>query len=98
MDFLLRWYYVIDEEDNNPYNVWTRQILRELDYLKIPIGTGNVIFPSGNALKYLKDYFDKNAEYSSPYDEDPRDIRAIDFHRMVMFCKAMSIKREFLRF
>ena len=71
--------WLVSEEDSNPYNARTRQILRELGYLKIPIGTGNVIFPSGNALKYLKDYFDKNAEYSSPYDEDPRDIRAIGF-------------------
>ena len=38
-----------------------------------------MIFPSGNALKYLSDYFDKNGDYSTPYYEDPRDIRAIGF-------------------
>ena len=47
--------------------------------MNIPVGSGNVIFPSGNALKYLSEYFDQNVNYSSPYDEDPRDIRAIGF-------------------
>lgn len=71
--------WLVSEEDNNPYNVRTREIIKEFDYLNIPVGSGNVIFPSGNALKYLKEYFDENIEYSSPYDEDPRDIRAISF-------------------
>lgn len=71
--------WLVSEDDNNPYNVKTREILKELDYLNIPVGSGNVIFPSGNALKYLKEYFDENIEYSSPYDENPRDIRAIGF-------------------
>ncbi len=38
---------------------------------------GNVIFPAGNALKYLGDYFDRDRVYTSPYEEDPEDIRAI---------------------
>ena len=45
----------------------------------IPIGSGNVVFPSGNALKYLREYFDENVVESSPYEDDPRDIRAISF-------------------
>lgn len=54
--------WLVSEDNNNPYNVKTREILKELDYLNIPVGSGNVIFPSGNALKYLKEYFicDKN--------------------------------------
>lgn len=71
--------WLVSEEDNNPYNVRTREILKEFDYLNIPVGTGNVIFPSGNALKYLKDYFNENIEYSSPYDENPKDIRTVGF-------------------
>ncbi len=34
-----------------------------------PHGSGNVIFPSGNALKYLSEYFDDNTETLSPYEE-----------------------------
>ena len=43
------------------------------------MGSGNVIFPSGNALKYLEEYFSDEVTYASPYDEDPKDIRAIGF-------------------
>lgn len=50
-----------------------------MEYLNIPIGSGNIVFPSGNALKYLKEYFDENIEFSNPYDENPRDIRTISF-------------------
>lgn len=71
--------WLVSEEDNNPYNVKTREILKELEYLNVPVGSGNVIFPRGNALKYLSEYFDANIEYASPYDENPRDIRAICF-------------------
>lgn len=71
--------WLVSEKDNNPYNVRTREILKQFDYLNIPVGSGNVIFPSGNALKYLGEYFDENVEYSSPYDENPRDVRAICF-------------------
>ena len=38
-----------------------------------------MIFPSGNALKYLREYFDDSAAPFSPYEEDPEDIRTISF-------------------
>lgn len=71
--------WLVSEENDNPYNLRTKDILKEFEYLHIPVGSGNVIFPSGNALKYLGEYFDEGIEYSSPYDEDPRDIEAICF-------------------
>ena len=71
--------WLVSEDDNNLYNVKTREILKEFDYLDIPIGSGNVIFPSGNAIKYLGEYFSEDVEYSSPYEEDPNDIRTIGF-------------------
>lgn len=71
--------WLVSEEDNNSYNVRTREILEEMAYLNVPVGSGNVIFPSGNALRYFKEYFDENTVYSSPYEENPRDIRAISF-------------------
>lgn len=45
----------------------------------IETGEGNVVFPSGNALKYLSEYFDLSNEIKNPYDEDPSDVRAICF-------------------
>lgn len=71
--------WLVSQDDNNPYNIRTREIIKEFETFHIPVGYGNVIFPSGNALKYLSDYFDKNGDYSTPYYEDPRDIRAIGF-------------------
>ena len=71
--------WLVSPEDRNPYNIRTREILGEFDFLQIPVGAGNVVFPSGNALKYLRDYFDEHVTESSPYDDDPRDIRAISF-------------------
>lgn len=71
--------WLVSETDNNPYNEKTKEVLAEMEYLNIPVGSGNIIFPSGNAIKYLGEYFDNDKDYSSPYDEDPRDIRAISF-------------------
>ncbi len=71
--------WLVSQNDDNPYNNRTREILKEFESLNILVGKGNIIFPSGNALKYLGGYFDKNVDYSTPYDEDPRDIRAISF-------------------
>lgn len=71
--------WLVSEDDNNPYNVKTREVIKQFDYLNIPIGAGNIVFPSGNASKYLKKYFDENVEYSNPYDDNPRDIRTIGF-------------------
>lgn len=71
--------WLVSANDNNPYNLKTREIIKEFDYLGIPVGSGNVIFPSGNAIKYLGEYFDENVGYASPYEENPIDIRAISF-------------------
>ncbi len=64
-------------EGENPYNQRTRAILREFEDLGIPTGEGNTVFPAGSAVRYLGDYFSPAAPLSSPYDQDPRDIRAV---------------------
>lgn len=71
--------WLVSAEDQNPYNVKTREIIRAFDHLHIPLNQGNVIFPSGNALKYLQEYFDENDAQTSPYEEDPEDIKTISF-------------------
>ena len=70
--------WLVSPEDDNPYNIRTREVLLAFRHLNIPAGSGDVIFPSGNALKYLKEYFDENTA-TSPYEEDPRDIRTLSF-------------------
>ena len=71
--------WLVSPEDMNPYNEKTREIIRAFEHLHIPTNQGNVIFPSGNALKYLREYFDENAKPFSPYEEDPEDIRTVSF-------------------
>ncbi|MBR6089950.1 MAG: hypothetical protein IKP86_08455, partial [Anaerolineaceae bacterium] len=71
--------WLVSREDRNVYNIRTNEILAEFADLQIPVGPGNEIFPSGNALKYLREYFDENVTESSPYDEDPEDIRSVSF-------------------
>ena len=70
--------WLVSPEDENPYNLRTREILAELSDLGIPASEGNVIFPEGNALKYLSEYFADGLP-ENPYVEDPRDVRCISF-------------------
>ena len=72
--------WLVSAEDQNIYNVKTNEIIRAFEPLHIPLNQGNVIFPSGNALKYLREYFDENTVPFSPYEEDPKDIKTISFH------------------
>ena len=62
--------------DDNPYNRKTREILDSFLDMDISVGTGNVIFPEGNALKYLSEYF-KDNQPENPYVEDPSDLRCV---------------------
>lgn len=71
--------WLVSEDDNNLYNSKTKEILEKFADLNIQIGPGNVIFPSGNALKYLKEYFDENMDATSLYEENPNDIRTVSF-------------------
>lgn len=71
--------WLVSTDDNNPYNSETSKILAEFKQMGIETSEGNVIFPSGNALKYLGEYFDLSKEIQNPYHEDPTDIRAICF-------------------
>ncbi|MBQ7954768.1 MAG: radical SAM protein [Lachnospiraceae bacterium] len=69
--------WLVSKEAENPYNQRTREILEEFDLMGITPSEGNVIFPGGNALKYLKEYFDLSQKQVSPYEENPEDVRAI---------------------
>lgn len=69
--------WLVDVDADNPYNVKTREILSDFDKMGIERADGNIIFPSGNALKYLGEYFPNGVEQENPYEEDPEDIRAV---------------------
>ena len=68
--------WLVSSTDDNPYNRKTREILNSFSDMKIQ--EGNVIFPEGNALKYLSEYF-KDSAPENPYIDDPYDVRCISF-------------------
>ena len=69
--------WLVSIDDENPYNIETKKVLEEFSYLNIPVGQGNVIFPEGNALLYLKEYFSDGKEYKNPYDEDVMHLTSV---------------------
>ena len=68
--------WLVSLTDDNPYNRRTREILESFADMKIPVGEGNIVFPEGNALVYLSEYFD-GGSYENPYLEAARDIRTL---------------------
>ena len=70
--------WLFSKTDDNPYNVKTREILGNFADMEISENDGNVIFPEGNALKYLAEYFTDTLP-ENPYAEDPRDVRCVSF-------------------
>ncbi len=69
--------WLVSREDTNPYNLKTRAIVAELTAPGVTEGEGNVVFPRGNALLYLKEYFEGRPAEPNPYEEDPRDLHTV---------------------
>ena len=63
---------------DNIYDQRTREILDSFADMGFSVGDGNIIFPEGNALKYLAEYFTDGAP-KNPYVEDSRDVRCLSF-------------------
>ncbi len=70
--------WLVSHDDENPYNLKTKEILSSFSELDLPVGEGNVIFPEGNALVYLSEYF-KDIKPENPYVDDPCDVRCVSF-------------------
>ncbi len=71
--------WLVSPEADNPYNIRTKEILSEFREMGIDENKGNIIFPVGNALKYLGEYLQPKEEKENPYWENPKDVRAICF-------------------
>ena len=70
--------WLVSREDENPDNMKTREILDSFAYLDLPIGSGNIIFPEGNALLYLAEYFTGDLP-ENPYVDDPFNVKTVSF-------------------
>ena len=78
--------WVVSEEADNTYNRNTRDILEMLKEYQLPVTTGNIIFPAGNAVTYLKDFYVNELTINSsplcgsiPYTEALNDVRTLSF-------------------
>ena len=70
--------WLVSPTDDNPYNRKTRELLESFRDMGIPENEGNIIFPEGNALKYLSEYF-KDELPENPYVEDPSNVTCVSF-------------------
>ena len=57
--FRLQPTWVNDESEDNSYNRKTKECLAYFDDLNIERNDGDSVFPAGNAVKYLSEYFNK---------------------------------------
>lgn len=71
--------WLVSQDHDNLYNNKTKEILKIFLNMGIEPSQGNIIFPRGNALKYLGEYFDEKNDYVNPYYEDPKDMKTISF-------------------
>jgi organic radical activating enzyme len=70
--------WLVSATDDNPYNVKTREILDGFADLEIRRNEGNIIFPEGNALKYLAEYFADTLP-ENPYIDEPCNVKCVSF-------------------
>ncbi len=70
--------WLVGEGADNHYNRKTRALLACFADRGIPVGAGNVIFPSGNACRYLAEYFVGDIP-ENPYAEAPHNVRCVSF-------------------
>ncbi|MBE6558214.1 MAG: radical SAM protein [Ruminococcaceae bacterium] len=70
--------WLVRVDHDNPYNRRTYEILESFTDMEISANEGNIIFPEGNALKYLAEYFAGETP-ENPYAEDPFDVRCVSF-------------------
>ena len=68
--------WLVSRDHDNPYNAMTKRLVEEFCAMGFAEGTGNVVFPEGNALTYLGAYFADGVP-ENPYVEDPFDVRCI---------------------
>ena len=70
--------WLVSPNDENLYNRETRKVLECFADLQILQSEGNIIFPEGNAKKFLSEYFTDSCP-ENPYVEDPCDVRCLSF-------------------
>ena len=71
--------WLVSRYHDNEYNNVTRELLSRFEQIGVFQNDGNVVFPSGNALKYLSQYFDVESVPQDPYVENLYNIKTVSF-------------------
>ena len=75
--------WIISKDNDNKYNLKTKEILKELNYLGIPTASGNIVSPDGMALRNLRNYMPQKIKYpegkcsDQPYTSNLDNIESI---------------------
>lgn len=78
--------WVVNESHDNPYNRSTKEYLAYFRDLGLECSKGNNIFPAGNAIEYLSEYFDKKPIDTNfkcgqaPYTTDLESINEVSIN------------------
>lgn len=69
--------WLVGEKHNNPYNAETKRLLKFFSDNGIQASEGNIVFPSGNALKHLAQWFPpaEEVDLSEPCGSAPYTTR-----------------------
>ena len=87
--------WLVSECDDNIYNRKTHEILNAFSDMQIPVSQGNVVFPEGNALKYLSEYFAGELP-ENPYIEDPHNVKCVSFEPNGNVLRGNAYERDIL--
>lgn len=88
--------WVNEEKDNNPYNIKTKECLAYFDDLNIEINDGDSVFPSGNAVIYLSEYFDKKPlDINFKCGDEIYSTRLDDVNELMIDCNGDVIACNF---
>jgi len=95
--------WVISKDDQNKYNLKTKEILKELNYLGATVSSGNIISPDGMALRNLNKYMPPKLKYpkgkcaDQPYTSNLDDIESIclEPNGDIAICKNFKIGNIF---
>ena len=69
--------WLVGRNADNPYNRKTNELIGKFAAKGFEIGDGNIVFPQGNALKHLGEYFRDGETIRNPYEESPYDLHSL---------------------
>lgn len=95
--------WIISKDNDNKYNLKTKNILKELNYLGATVTSGNIVSPDGMTLRNLRNYMPQKTKYpegkcsDQPYTSNLDNIESIciEPNGDIAICKNFKIGNVF---